>query len=249
VTPPPRVGLTTYREPATWGVWSESADVLHASYSRAVEAVGGLPVLLPPITVNVEDAAAVAVDGLHGLILTGGADIDPGRYGDDRHSRSGEARPDRDGWESALVHAAVNRGLPTLGICRGMQMVAVALGGRLVQHLPDVVGDDSHCPTVGRHGRHDVNLATGSRIGNLLGSRVAVATYHHQAVDVLPNGLVPTGWAEDGTIEAFESVTKTWLVGVQWHPEVANGAELFGGFVDVCRSWRDFALTPERGAV
>jgi len=247
MSPPPRIGLTTYREPATWGVWSEPADVLHASYARSVEAAGGLPVLLPPITVNIDDAAAVAIEGLHGLILTGGADIDPSRYGDDRHPRSGEARTDRDGWESALVHAAVGRDLPSLGICRGMQMVAVALGGRLVQHLPEVVGDDSHCPTVGRHGRHDVNLAASSRIGNLLGSRVAVATYHHQAVDLLPDGLVPTGWAEDGTIEAFESTATGWLVGVQWHPEVADGAELFRGFVEVCRSWRDAAPRPERG--
>jgi putative glutamine amidotransferase len=129
-----------------------------------------------------------------------------------------------------------------------MQLVAVALGGRLVQHLPDVVGDDSHCPTVGRHGRHDVNLAAGSRIADLLGPRLAVATYHHQAVDVLPDDLVPTGWAEDGTIEAFENVTTAWLVGVQWHPEVADGAELFNGFVDVCRSWRDAPSTPERRA-
>jgi putative glutamine amidotransferase len=247
MTRPPRIGVTTYREPATWGVWSEPADVLHASYARSVEAAGGLPMLLPPITVNTDEAAAVALDGLHGLILTGGADIDPGRYGADRDERTGEPRPDRDAWESALVHAAVSRGLPTLGICRGMQMVAVALGGRLVQHLPDVVGDASHCPTIGRHGRHDVSLAAGSRIAELLGSRVAVATYHHQAVDALPAGLVPTGWAEDGTIEAFEHSTTSWLVGVQWHPEVADGAELFSGFVDVCRSWRDAPLARPGG--
>jgi putative glutamine amidotransferase len=247
MTDPPRVGLTTYREPATWGVWSESADVLHASYARSVEDAGGLPVLLPPITVNIDGAAAVAVDGLHGLILTGGADVDPSRYGADRGERTGEPRPDRDGWEAALVHAAISRGLPTLGICRGMQMVAVALGGRLVQHLPDVVGDESHCPTVGRHGCHDVSLAAGSRIAELLGSQVAVATYHHQAVGVLPEGLVATGWAQDGTIEAFEQSTASWLVGVQWHPEVADGAELFGGFVDVCRSWRDAPPKRPRG--
>jgi putative glutamine amidotransferase len=248
MTPPPRIGLTTYREHASWGVWSEPADVLPASYARSVAAAGGLPVLLPPIDVGTAAAAAVAVDGLHGLILTGGADIDPSRYGADRNEHTGEPRPDRDGWESALVHAALGRDLPTLGICRGMQMVAVALGGRLLQHLPDVVGDASHCPKVGEHGRHDVTLAAGSRIAKLVGSRVSVATYHHQAVDVLPTGLVPTGWAEDGTLEAFENVSTSWLVGVQWHPEVADGAELFRGFVEVCSSWRDAAAAPEQGA-
>src|SRR5256885_13012960 len=144
--PPPRVGPTTYREPATWGVWSEPADVLPASYARSVEAAGGVPLLLPPLTPATDAAAGVALDGLHGLILTGGADIDPSWYGADRHPRTGEARLDRDGWETALVRAAVSRGLPTLGICRGMQIVAVALGGTLVQHLPEVVGDDTHCP-------------------------------------------------------------------------------------------------------
>src|SRR3954468_20348594 len=248
----PRVGLTTYREPATWGVWSEPADVLHASYARSVEIAGGVPLLLPPVGRRTDDAARAALDGLHGLILTGGADIDPGRYGADRDARTGDARPDRDGWEAALVHAALDRGMPTLGICRGMQVVAVALGGRLVQHLPDTVGDESHCPTVGVHGRHDVVIAPGTRLGDLLGGRVAVATYHHQAVDRLPDSLVATGWADDGTIEAVEhsatSSAANWLVGVQWHPEVADGADLFRGFVDACRSRRDAAVPGERGA-
>src|SRR6059058_3956056 len=118
MTSPPRIGLTTYREPARWGVWSETADLLPASYARSAAEAGGVPVLLPPNDVGTDEAASVAVEGLHGLILTGGADIDPSRYGADRDERSGEARPDRDSWESALIHAAMGRDLPTLGICR-----------------------------------------------------------------------------------------------------------------------------------
>src|SRR5947208_4115290 len=247
MTTPPRIGLTTYREPATWGVWSEPADVLPASYARSVAAAGGLPVLLPPIDIGTAAAASAALDGLHGLILTGGADIDPARYGADREARTGDARPDRDAWEAALVCAALDRGMPTLGICRGMQVVAVALGGTLVQHLPEQVGDDSHCPTIGRHGRHDVDLAADSRIVRMLGAtRVAVPTYHHQAVERLPDDLAATGWADGGSIEAFEHRAGSWLVGVQWHPEVADGADLFRGFVDVCRTQRDQRLDADR---
>jgi putative glutamine amidotransferase len=129
-----------------------------------------------------------------------------------------------------------------LAICRGMQVLNVALGGDLVQHLPDVVGHDGHCPVVGEHGRHEVRLDGSSRIGRLLGERAVVATYHHQAVGRLGAGLLATGWAADGTVEALETepgADERWVAGVQWHPEVHDGAALFAGFVNACAAHRD----------
>lgn len=234
----PRVGLTTYRERASWGVWDETADLLPTSYADAVAAAGGAPLLLPPASAV---AAASAVDGLHGLVLTGGADVDPQQYGAAPDDRTGPVRPDRDQWELALVAAALERDLPLLGVCRGMQVLAVALGGTLVQHLPEVVGNESHRPIVGVHGRHAVRLAANSCLGALLGERTEVATYHHQAVDRLPDSVQATGWADDGTIEAFEMNAAGWGIGVQWHPEVHDGAMLFRAFVEACASWRDRA--------
>jgi putative glutamine amidotransferase len=240
---PPRVGLTTYREQAAWGVWDHTADLLPATYADAVTVAGGVPLLLPPAVAaadgEVTAAAESAVAGLHGLVVSGGADVDPARYGASRDPQTGPERADRDSWEIALVRAAMRRDLPLLGVCRGMQVLAVALGGSLVQHLPDVVGDDSHSPTVGAHARHEVRLADGSRIAEWLGERAEVATYHHQAVDRLPDSAVANGWAEDGTVEAFEVCDRFWTIGVQWHPEVFNGLPLFSAFVDASRTFRD----------
>ncbi|MDT4976266.1 MAG: putative glutamine amidotransferase [Pseudonocardiales bacterium] len=236
---PPRIGLTTYREPAVWGVWSETADLLPVHYADGVTAAGGVAMLLPPAPrADPETAAAAALDGLHGLALAGGADVDPDRYRAVRDARTGPARPDRDAWELTLTRAALDRGLPVLAICRGMQVLNVALGGDLVQHLPDVAGHHGHLPVVGQHGRHDVRLVRESRVGALLGDCAVVATYHHQAVDRLGSGLVATGWAGDGTVEALEHTGPAWVVGVQWHPEVHDGAALFAGFVQACARYR-----------
>lgn len=240
VTPQaPRIGLTTYRERAAWGVWNEPADLLPASYSDAVTSAGGVAMLLPPAGGHdLETAARAVLDGLHGLALAGGADVDPARYRATRDARTGVARAGRDAWELTLARAALERGVPVLAICRGMQVLNVALGGDLVQHLPDAVGHDGHCPVVGQHGRHDVRLAGGSRVGALLGPVADVATYHHQAVDGLGARLVATGWAADGTVEAVEHADAPWVVGVQWHPEVRDGGPLFAGFVAACARFR-----------
>lgn len=230
-----RIGLTTYREQAAWGVWDEPADLLPRSYADAVAAAGGVPMLLPPVdSADLPRRADTVLDGLDGLIVAGGADVDPGRYGEQRNPRTGPARPDRDSWEVALVRAAVERAMPVLGICRGMQVLNVALGGTLVQHLPDVVGHDGHCPTPGVHARHSVTVEPGSMTGALLGPSCDVATYHHQAVAMLAPGLVATAWADDGTVEAIERPDGGWVVGVQWHPEVFDGAALFAGLVQAC---------------
>jgi putative glutamine amidotransferase len=235
---PARIGLTTYREPARWGVWDEQADLLPASYARSVTAAGGVPMLLPP---SLPACVGPALDGLHGLLIAGGADVDPGCYGQQRAGQTGPARPDRDSWELALVQAALARELPVLAICRGMQVLNVALGGDLVQHLPDRVGSDAHCPTVGEHGRHPITVASGSLLATIQASGAQVATYHHQAVERLGDGLIAAGWAGDGTVEAVECAGAGWLVGVQWHPEVLDGDRLFEAFVQAAKAYRDGA--------
>ncbi|HEX3824761.1 MAG TPA: gamma-glutamyl-gamma-aminobutyrate hydrolase family protein [Mycobacteriales bacterium] len=237
---PARIGLTTYREPAAFGVWNEPADLLPITYADAIVAAGGAPIMLPPAArpAEVNAFAEAVLDGLHGLVLTGGADVNPSRYDAPRDEHTGPERADRDGWEIALVRAAMARDLPLLGVCRGMQVLAVALGGTLLQHLPDAVGNDSHSPTIGVHGRHEVRLADGSRIADWLGAHTEVATYHHQSVERLPDSTIANGWAEDGTVEAFEVCDTTWTIGVQWHPEVYDGLPLFNAFVDASSKWR-----------
>ena len=229
--PPPRVGVTTYREPARWGVWHEPADLLPSTYTTAIERAGGVAVLLPPTAPR---HAAAVLDGVAGLVLAGGADLDPARYDAPRDQQTGAARPDRDGWELALAAEALARDLPLLAICRGMQVLNVALGGDLIQHLPDEVGTRAHCPVVGEHGRHAVELADGSRLAEVLGPRPTVATYHHQAVRALGRGLRACGWAADGVVEAVEHPEQRWVFGVQWHPEAYEGHELFAAFVAAC---------------
>lgn len=228
---PPRIGATTYREPARWGVWDEPADLLPASYADAIRIAGGVALLLPPAP---PEHAEPALGGVSGLLVAGGADVDPARYGAAPDPHTGAPRTDRDEWDLALIRAALARDLPILAVCRGMQVLNVALGGDLVQHLPDTVGTDLHCPIVGRHGRHEVRL-DGGRLGGIVGSRTEVATYHHQGVGSLGDGLVATGWADDGLIEAVELPTATWVVGVQWHPEAYQGESLFSAFVAACR--------------
>lgn len=243
----PVIGLTTYREDAQWGVWHERADLLPSTYADATAAAGGVPVLLPP-AVDGDEAfrARGAVSAVDGLVLAGGADVEPSRYGARPDPHTGSPRPDRDSWELALVRAALDRDLPVLAICRGIQVLNVALGGSLLQHLPDVVGHMAHCPVVGEHGRHDVALASESAIADLLGTRVTVATYHHQAVDALGRDLVAVGWADDGTIEAVEHASASWVVGVQWHPEAFDGAALFRGFVAACADYRSRTVVGAR---
>jgi putative glutamine amidotransferase len=235
--PLPRVGLTTYRERAAWGVWDEPADLLPANYADAVSLAGAVPLLLPPASPDSPEAAEAVLDGLHGLIIAGGADVDPARHGAAREATTGAPCLDRDAWETLLCHAALRRAMPLLAICRGLQVLNVALGGTLIQHLPDSVGTDLHCPTEARHGQHDVWLAPWSLIAAALGAQACVATYHHQAVDRLGRGLIATGWAIDGTIEAAELTGYGWTVGVQWHPEVRDGAPLLAAFVEQCRAY------------
>jgi gamma-glutamyl-gamma-aminobutyrate hydrolase PuuD len=227
----PRIGATTYREPASWGAWELPADLLPSAYAQAIEAAGGVPMLLPPAA---PESASIALAGVHGLLLAGGADVAPEVYGAPRDVHTGPPRSDRDAWELALVHAALACDLPVLAVCRGMQVLNVALGGDLIQHLPDEVGSELHCPTVGVHGRHGVDIAHGSALAAVLGSRAEIATYHHQAVGRLGTGLIATAWATDGVVEAIELAGRNWVHGVQWHPEAYEGRALFAAFVAAC---------------
>lgn len=235
-TPAPRIGLTSYRARAQFGVWDETSDLLPAAYTDSIASAGGIALLLPAADPGLADDL---LDGLDGLVISGGPDVDPSRYGAAPGSHTDPPQAARDAWELALTIAARERGLPLLGVCRGMQVMAVALGGTLCQHLPDVVGNDSHRPILGAYGRHPVRLAEGSRLAALLGSRTDVATHHHQAVDTLPDSVVATGWADDGTLEAFEVAGPSWATAVQWHPEVYDGGPLFRGFVSACAAWRN----------
>ncbi len=223
----PLIGLSTYREQARWGVWDQPADLLPSSYADSVARAGGVPVLLPPAPAS--DAAAV-VDRLDGLVVTGGADVEPARYGAPVHPRTVAWRSDRDAWELALLEAAADRGLPVLGICRGMQLMAVHGGGSLDQHLPDTVGHPVHSPTGPEFG--DVSVATlaGSRLRQLVGDRAWVGCHHHQAVAEHP-GYTASAYAEDGTLEAMEVPGERFAVAVQWHPETRADAGLFLGLV------------------
>ena len=228
----PLIGLSTYREPARWGIWDQRADLLPASYADSVAAAGGVPVLLPPVPPYAE-GAQVAVARLDGLIISGGADVDPAQYAESAHPATGVPRPDRDAWELALLEAAGQRALPTLGVCRGMQVMAVQSGGTLEQHLPDVVGHAIHDPGGDSFGVVDVRVQPGSRLADVLasaGGELTVGCHHHQSVRTHP-GYRRSPGRRTARVEAIETPGERFLLGVQWHPEVAEDAGLFRALV------------------
>jgi putative glutamine amidotransferase len=245
---PPVIGITAQVERARWRTWEAPAALVPAAYARAVERAGGLPALLPaPDPAGAVPRLAGAVVGrFDGLVLTGGVDIDPARYGATPHPKTAPPRRDRDAWELALAGAALDTRLPTLAICRGMQVLNVACGGTLVQHLPDVVGHDRHNPTPGRHGTHDIRLAEDSVAGRLLGPRMTAPTHHHQGLDRLGSGIRPVGWADDGIVEAVELNGHPELLAVQWHPEEGDDPRLFEWLVAQARRRRDRARRREQ---
>jgi putative glutamine amidotransferase len=194
----PLVGITTYVASARFGYWELESALIPSDYVRGVEAAGGRPLLVPPS----DQAVAETLDILDGLVFTGGEDIEPSRYGQDPHPETFGVFPPRDRGELPLLMGALDRDLPVLAICRGIQLLNVALGGDLVQHLPDVVGHDRHKETPGVFGDHDVRLEPDSRIGAILGTHTSVKSHHHQALGRLGTGLRAVGAADDGTIEA-----------------------------------------------
>jgi putative glutamine amidotransferase len=226
----PVIGISAYSEQARWGQWDLKATLLPQTYVDRVAAAGGVPVLLPPVP-----GVEAAVGHLDGLIISGGPDVEPARYGQDPGPQTIVIRPDRDAAEMALFRAALDAGLPVLGICRGMQLMNVALGGTLIQHLPDVVGHHGHSPNPGAMGEHKVIVAQAGCLAGIVGpGPVTVPTHHHQGVDRLADGLVATAWAEDGMVEAFEfgpGHGHPFAVAVQWHPEASGQAGLFRALV------------------
>ena len=217
----PIIGITTYVEPASWGVWQDLDTTLvpHA-YVESVRLAGGRAVLLPP-----DDLDAGVVAALDGLVLAGGADLDPALYREPADPRT-DARPDRDRGELLLARAALDAGLPVLGVCRGLQLLAVLTGGRLYQHVPDVLGHDKHRPAPGVFGTQQARFAAGSRIADIMGGDAEIHCYHHQGV-ADAGALTVTGWTEDGLVEAAEMPGHAFALGVQWHPEVNRDRRLF----------------------
>jgi anthranilate synthase component 2/putative glutamine amidotransferase len=220
----PRIGISTYREHASWGIWQQDAAALPATYVDCVAAAGGIPLLLPPI--DDTSAAAEAVEAIDALVISGGPDVDPARYDEPAHEKTGEPRVQRDAWELALLAAALERDIPVLGICRGAQLFNVHFGGSLLQHIENHrAGDAVYKPM-------RISLDPGSLPGSILGPVVTVSCYHHQALGRLGNGLTVTGRAPDGTVEAVVATDRTFAVGVQWHPEQDCELRLFAALVE-----------------
>ncbi|MFG2891610.1 gamma-glutamyl-gamma-aminobutyrate hydrolase family protein [Streptomyces sp. NPDC048248] len=224
----PLIGISTYQEEARWGVWTLPAAVLPAGYHRLVQRSGGLAALLPP---DAPATAAAAVARLDALVIAGGADVEPARYGAEPHPRTGPPAVERDAWELALIEAALERELPLLGICRGLQLLNVARGGTLLQHL------DGHTGPPGVFGRHDIEPVPGTQLSKALPEPVSVPTYHHQAIDRLGSGLVPSAYAPDGTIEAVELPPEEhgFALAVQWHPEAGDDTRVMDALVTAAR--------------
>jgi len=210
----PLVGLTTYMQQASWAVWDTEAVILPAEYVTMVVAAGAVPVLLPP-----HGTGTSVLDSLDGLVLTGGADVGPDRYGAQSHPRT-RAQPWRDEHEFTLFAAARDRGLPVLGICRGLQVVNAARGGTLHQHVPEVLGTDRYQPAPGEYGQMIARTEPDSLIAAIVGDTVTAPCYHHQSVDRVGEGLTVTARTDDGVVEVLEGAPdEPWLLAVQWHPE------------------------------
>lgn len=208
------IGVTTAVERVQWGVWDQVVALLGQTYLDGIAQAGGVPIMLPPN----EFGAREVVERIDALVLSGGADIDPARFGQDKHPRT-VIREDRDKWELAIVEAALERDLPILAICRGIQVLNVALGGTLQQHLPDTLGHSDHLVEPGTFASNSVRIEADSKVGKIIGSKLDVPCHHHQAIDELGKHLRATGKASDGVVEAVEHTEARFVIGVQWHPE------------------------------
>jgi gamma-glutamyl-gamma-aminobutyrate hydrolase PuuD len=232
----PVVGITTYsEEEVRWGPWTEPAALVPLSYVRAVERAGGRAFVVPPS----DDAIEETLAALDGIIFSGGNDLDPALYEADPHPETDAVQVERDRAEMALLAAALDRDMPVLAVCRGSQVLNVARGGDLVQHLPDALGQDEHRPVRGEWAEHTVQLEPESRVGSLLGGQTPVKSHHHQGYGRIGEGLRVTGWAEDGTIEALEDPSKRFALGVLWHPEEGEDLALFEELVEEARRYHE----------
>ncbi len=238
------IGITSYAQDASWGAWKLPAALIPLSYVDSVDRAGGRPIMIPPLDAAVEET----LDILDGLILSGGADIDPERYGAQRHPETTVTQPERDHAELALLEGALARELPVLAICRGMQILNVIHGGDLHQHLPELVGHEGHREVPGSFSIHEVHLRPGSRAARILGERVEVHSSHHQGLARVGEAIEAVGWAEDGCVEAIEDPAHRFAIGVLWHPEEADEKRLFEALVEEARAYRRGRDVPLRAA-
>lgn len=230
----PIIAITCYQAPARWGFWSLPAALVPLGYVEAVTAAGGRPVLLPPLDDGLSETLTVA----DGLVFAGGPDIGPARYGERATDETAPLSPERDSAELGLLASALDAEVPVLGICRGMQLLNVAYGGSLVQHLPDVVGHDGHRTQPGRFDLHPVRIDPTSRVGTVLGDGAVVHSGHHQGIGTVGSGLQASAWADDGSVEALEDRAHPFAVGVLWHPEEGEDRRLFRALVEAAAALR-----------
>jgi len=229
----PVVGITTYLTRAAFGAWDVEAALLPAEYVRAVTRAGGVPLLVPPGA-----SAEETLDAVDGLIFSGGSDVDPALYGEAAHAETTGIVRERDDFELGLMRDALARDMPVLAICRGSQVLNVALGGGLEQHVPDRVGTDVHKETPGVFADHDVDVLPGTRLSAILGDRHDVKSHHHQGYGELGAGLREAARAPDGTVEALEDPARRFALGVLWHPEAGEDMALFAALVREAAEYR-----------
>ena len=231
----PVIGITTYLTRAKFGTWEEDTALVPADYLHAIERAGGRALLVPPS----EEAIDETLDALDGVVFSGGADLDPQLYGQEAHPETKGVVAERDRGELALLQAALARDMPVLAVCRGVQVLNVALGGDLVQHLPEVVGHENHKHTPGEYADHDVTVEPDTRLSSLIGDRAPVKSHHHQGLGRLGEGLRESARAEDGTPEALEDPSRRFALGVLWHPEAGEDMRLFEALVEEARGYRE----------
>jgi gamma-glutamyl-gamma-aminobutyrate hydrolase PuuD len=229
----PSIGITTYLVPAAWGAWNMEAALVPGDYVRAVVAAGGAPLLVPPGAPIPETLAT-----LDGIVFSGGSDLDPELYEAEAHPETSGWFRERDDFELALMRAALERDVPMLAICRGSQVLNVALGGDLEQHVPDRVGTELHREVPGVFSEHDVEVLPETRLGSILGDRHDVKSHHHQGFGRLGSGLQVTAHAPDGTPEALEDPSRRFTLGVLWHPEAGEDRALFEALVAEAKAFR-----------
>jgi len=229
----PVIGLTTYAEETRFGLQDTFAAVLPLAYVHAVHVSGGRAVLITP-----DDPDVDILDRIDGIVFAGGSDVDPSLYGEHPHPTT-HVKPERDEAEMLLLRAALERDLPMLGVCRGLQLMVVAYGGRLYQHLPEVLGHTGHRPTSGpKFGEHPVRLVAGTLCHKILGDEVLVNSSHHQGI-ADPGRLTPAGWCpDDDLLEAAEDPTRSFAIGVQWHPEDTSDFRVFQALVETANARR-----------
>jgi putative glutamine amidotransferase len=245
----PVIGVCSAMEPARWSVWDLPAALVPMNYIEHIQRAGGIALLIPPDAALVQDPERV-LGRVDGLLLVGGADLGADTYGAEPHRLSDEPIPLRDAVEIALVRAAQARGVPLLGICRGAQVINVAGGGTLRQHIPDELGHEEHRRAIGRFdgNEHDVIVDPSSRaMAATRESPHRVASHHHQAIGALGGGLRVSARASDELPEAIESVAGGWVLGVQWHPEADPDSGVIAALVDEARRGRREDADREEG--